>query len=109
LDAMTDGASLRVYKQLLSSTLSIHDELNMQKPCKIRSARGFWEITWVLGTCHKVSVSQKSLMETAIFESPVMDKVELRPQGAEKAGGEGGAAKDFKYNAASPENGGVNN
>jgi hypothetical protein len=49
-----------VFQQLLSSTLSIQDELNMQKPWKIRSAGGFGDITWLPRTLHKVSVSQKT-------------------------------------------------
>jgi len=44
----------------ISSTLSIHDELNRQKLWKIHRAGGFWDITWLPRTLHKVSVSQKA-------------------------------------------------
>jgi len=32
----------------------------MQKPWKIRSAGGFWDITWLPRTLHKVYVPQKA-------------------------------------------------
>jgi hypothetical protein len=56
----TEGSSPAARGSPLSSTLSIQDELNMQKPWKIRSAGGFGDITWLPRTLHKVSVSQKT-------------------------------------------------
>ena len=50
----------RIVLPYLSSTLSIHNELNMQNPWKIRSAGGFWEITGLPRTLHKGYVSQKA-------------------------------------------------
>ena len=40
--------------------LSNYDELNRQKPWKIRSTGDFWDITWLPRTLHKAYAAQKA-------------------------------------------------